>query len=263
MTKFVGYLPVGFPNFDISVQAFKVMIDAGVNVIEVGVPYSDPVMDGPTIQQATKVSIDAGFRFDDVYSLLSQISEYATWKSNVGQIAEPVPIFVMSYYNMLLKQGLDEFAKSAKYSGATGVIIPDLIPDEAEQWLAVAKAHGLQTVFLTAPNSTDARLDLVCKNATGFIYASSLLGTTGERSDTNQFSAAADIIGRVRAAKVRNIKTTPVYLGLGISNPQQAKDVAQFADGVIVGSRLVKALEVGLPELYSVASELSRAVHAV
>ncbi|MDR1861918.1 MAG: tryptophan synthase subunit alpha [Candidatus Ancillula sp.] len=261
MAKFVAYLPVGFPNFDVSLQAFKVLIDAGANVLEVGVPYSDPVMDGKTIQNATKVSIQNGFRFDDVYSLLNQIHEYATWKLNVGQISEPVQIFVMGYYNMFLKQGLENFAKSAGFNGATGVIIPDLIPDEAETWLEIAKSNNLQTVFLTSPNSTDSRLDLIVSKSSGFIYASSLLGTTGERDDSGQFKNAADIVGRVQAAKMRKIITTPVYLGLGVSTPEQARAISTFADGVIVGSRLVTALEKGLSELFGVAKSFAEAVH--
>ncbi|MDR0950592.1 MAG: tryptophan synthase subunit alpha [Candidatus Ancillula sp.] len=249
--KFIGYLPVSFPDFETSLSAFKVLIDNGVDILEVGVPYSDPVMDGPTIQKASKEAIENGFHIDDLYRLLSEIAQYIQGKKLETQM------YVMTYYNMVYRAEQNIFAEKLKENGVIGTIVPDLIPDESGEWVSASVRNGLKNVFLTAPNSTEERLDIVTKNSTGFVYASSLLGTTGAREDKNQFKTVGETIQKVRNSLDRMKKDTPVYLGLGVSNKKQASQISKFADGVIVGSRLIKALdEGGLEELAKVTQDI-------
>ncbi|MDR2082040.1 MAG: tryptophan synthase subunit alpha [Candidatus Ancillula trichonymphae] len=260
MVKFIAYLPVGFPDYEQSVEGFKTLVDAGANILELGVPYSDPVMDGETIQNATAVAIKSGFEMHDVFRAARELREYADQRYKLGQTQKKTEIYVMSYYNMLLKYGLSRFADELHNSGGTGTIVPDLIPDEADSWIRISRLKELNTVFLTSPNSPDERLDVVAQNSTGFVYAASLLGVTGARCDENQFSGVQEIIDRVRSALRRHNKDTPVYLGLGVSSGTQAATIASFADGVIVGSRFVKALDISTSELMAVASSIKMGI---
>lgn len=261
MSKFIGYLPVGFPDFDTSVQGFKTLIDAGADVLEVGIPYSDPVMDGATIQDATLKSIRGGFHIAQTFDLITQIQEYIELKMRSGQIHRRVEVYIMSYYNVLLKFGLSDFVDASFECGVAGLIIPDLIPDESGPLQKLLKNKSIKQVFLSAPNSTDERLDVVTASTSGFLYASSLLGTTGVREDGDQFDGVPALIDNIRKSQVRTMNYTPIYLGLGVSNAYQASRVAEHVDGVIVGSKLVQALESGLSQLFIIAKELSDAVH--
>jgi tryptophan synthase alpha chain len=219
----VGYLPAGFPSVDGGIAAIRAMVEHGVDVVEVGLPYSDPVMDGPTIQRATEAALAAGVRTADVLRTVEAVAELGA------------PVLVMSYWNPIERYGVDAFARDLARAGGAGLITPDLIPDEAEPWLRASDEHGLDRVFLVAPSSTDARLAMTAQRCRGFVYATSVMGVTGARDQTS--SAAPALVARVRAAT-----GLPVSVGLGVSNAAQAAEVAAFADGVIVGSALVRCL---------------------
>jgi tryptophan synthase alpha chain len=219
----VGYLPAGFPTVDDGIAAIRAMVEHGVDVVEVGLPYSDPVMDGPTIQRATEAALAAGVRTADVLRTVEAVAESG------------VPVLVMSYWNPIERYGVDAFARDLAAAGGAGLSTPDLIPDEAEPWLRASDEHGLDRVFLVAPSSTDARLAMTAGKCRGFVYATSVMGVTGARDQTS--SAAPALVGRVRA-----VSDLPVAVGLGVSNAAQAAEVAAFADGVIVGSALVRCL---------------------
>ncbi len=225
----VGYLPVGFPTVDRSVEALKTLVDHGVDIIELGLPYTDPVLDGPVVQAAAQGALDAGVRVHDVFRVLRELTDYAP----------QVPVVVMTYWNLVLKYGPDAFARDLAASGGVGLITPDLIPDEAAEWLAASDAHGgaggLDRVFLVAPSSTVERLRLTVNASRGFVYAASLMGVTGVRSEVG--SHAEQLVADTRAAGATN-----VCVGIGVSTGAQALEVGRYADGVIVGSALVRQL---------------------
>ncbi|GAA4218940.1 tryptophan synthase subunit alpha [Actinocatenispora rupis] len=222
----VGYLPAGFPSVDGAIEACRVMADAGVDVIEIGLPYSDPVMDGPVIQRASEQALAAGFRVADVFRTVEAVA------------ATGVPTLVMTYWNLVERQGAASFARDLASAGGAGLITPDLIPDEADDWLAASDEYGLDRVFLVAPSSTDRRIAETTAACRGFVYATSVMGVTGARAETSD--AAPALVARVRAAAGPD--SVPVGVGLGVSNGAQAAEVAGFADGVIVGSALVRCL---------------------
>lgn len=221
----VGYLPVGFPTVDRSIEALKTLIDHGTDIIELGVPYTDPVLDGPVIQAAAQGALDAGARVHDVFRVVRELTDYALH----------VPVLVMTYWNPVLKYGADAFARDLAAAGGAGLITPDLIPDEGADWIAASEAHGLDRVFLVAPSSTAERLRLTVGASRGFVYAASLMGVTGARSQVG--SRAEQLVADTRAAGATN-----VCVGLGVSTGAQATEVGRFADGVIVGSALVRPL---------------------
>ncbi|MBK6443028.1 MAG: tryptophan synthase subunit alpha [Actinomycetales bacterium] len=238
----VGYLPVGFPTVQTSIEAMVAMARAGADIIEVGVPYSDPLMDGPVIQRATETALEGGTRVDDVFEAVHAIS------------AAGAAAYVMTYWNLVLRRGVDRFAADLASAGGCGLITPDLIPDEAGEWLAASDAHGLDRVFLVAPSSTPERLAIATGACRGFVYAASTMGVTGTRETVG--SAAETVV-----AGTRGVTDLPVCVGLGVSNRAQAADVARFADGVIVGSALVSALgEGGIPALEALTRELAAGV---
>ena len=219
----VGYLPVGFPDVAGSLDAMKAMVDAGVDVVEVGVPYSDPVMDGPTIQAAAEQALRNGVRVRDVFEAVEAVASAGA------------PALVMTYWNPVERYGVERFAADLANAGGAGLITPDLIPDEAEPWLAASEQHGLDRVFLVAPSSTTARIASTVAVCRGFVYATAVMGVTGARESTS--TAAPTLVERVREAT-----DLPVGIGLGVSNGAQAAEVAGYADGVIVGSALVRCL---------------------
>jgi tryptophan synthase alpha chain len=219
----VGYLPAGFPTVDGGIDAIRAMVDAGVDVVEIGLPYSDPVMDGPTIQAAAQKALEGGFRTADVLRTVEAIAMAGA------------PALVMTYWNPIERYGVDRFAAALADAGGAGLITPDLIPDEAAEWIAAADARELDKVFLVAPSSTDARIAMTVEACRGFVYATAVMGVTGARSETS--TAAPALVERVR-----RIGGLPVGVGLGVSNGAQAAEVAQFADAVIVGSALVRCL---------------------
>lgn len=239
----IGYLPVGYPDVASSITAARAMVDAGVDVVELGLPYSDPVMDGPVIQHAVDLALTRGVRVADTLRAVEAVA------------ATGVPVLVMSYWNPVMRYGVDGFARDLAAAGGAGLITPDLIPDEAGEWIAASDAHGLDRVFLVAPSSTVERLALTARASRGFVYAASTMGVTGSRG------AVGEHAERLVAA-TRNAGAELVCVGLGVSNRAQAAQVAGFADGVIVGSALVRTLgdDASLDALRSLTGELAHGV---
>lgn len=232
----IAYLPAGFPSVDGAIDALSAMVDAGVDIVEVGFPYSDPVMDGPVIEAAAAQSLALGTSAADVLKTVSAVS------------ATGAATLVMSYWNPIERYGVDAFARDLAAAGGCGVITPDLSIDEAEDWLAAAAAHAIDPIFVVAPSSTPRRLTDVAGRCGGFVYAASTMGVTGTRDAVS--SAAPALV-----ARVREVTSLPVCVGLGVSSREQAAAVAAYADGVIVGSAFVRAL--------SHASTPSQGVEAV
>jgi tryptophan synthase alpha chain len=237
----IGYLPAGFPDLQTSIDAAVALAENGVDVIELGLPYSDPVMDGAVIQAATQQALSNGFRLRDGFTAVREITRRVD-----------VPVLVMTYWNPVLQYGVDRFADDLVAAGGAGLITPDLIPDEGAAWLAASERTGLDRVFLAAPSSTDARLRSTVGHSRGFVYAVSTMGITGARTDVD--AAARTLVGRLRDAGA-----TSACVGLGISSAAQVAEVLEYADGAIVGSALVKALaDGGVAEAGRVAAELAR-----
>lgn len=224
----VGYLPAGFPTVDGGITALRTMVEAGCDVIEVGLPYSDPVMDGPTIQAAAQQALDAGVRTVDVLRTVEAVA------------ATGVPTLVMTYWNPVERYGVDRFAQALYDAGGAGLITPDLTPDFAPEWIAAADARELDKVFLVAPSSTDERIALTTASCRGFVYATAVMGVTGARDATSDL--AGPLVSRTRTAIESAAPGLPVGVGLGVSNGAQAAEVASYADGVIVGSAFVRAV---------------------
>ncbi|MBO3085826.1 tryptophan synthase subunit alpha [Cellulomonas fengjieae] len=245
----IGYLPVGYPTVDGSVDAVRTMIDAGADVVELGMPYSDPGMDGPVIQRAVDAALAGGTKVRDTLRAVEEVS------------GRGAPVLVMTYWNLVLKYGVDAFARDLAAAGGAGMITPDLIPDEAGEWIAASDAYGLDRVFLVAPSSTPERLASTSAASRGFVYAASTMGVTGER--TTLGTRAEQLVADTRAAGAAH-----VCVGLGVSRPEQAAQVAGYADGVIVGSALVRALldapdpAAGLTELARVTAGLADGVRS-
>ena len=245
----IGYLPAGYPTVEGSIAACKAMIEGGVDIIEVGLPYSDPQMDGPVIQRAVQVALEAGVNTLDVLRVVE------------GVAATGAPTLVMSYWNPIERFGTDRFAKQLAEAGGAGTILPDLIPEEADDWLAAAEAHALDRVFLVAQTSTPERIALTTGVCRGFVYAASLMGVTGTRDAVS--GNAQGLVERTRAST-----DLPVCVGLGVSNGVQAAEVARFADGVIVGSAFVRRLleapdeAAGLTAVRDLARELAEGVRS-
>ena len=243
----IGYLPVGYPSVGVSIAAMIALVDGGCDIVEVGVPYSDPVMDGPTIQAAAEPAVRAGVGIADALTAVRAIAD-------AGAAA-----VTMTYWNPVERYGVERFAADLAASGGSGAITPDLIPDEAAPWIDASEAHGLDRVFLVAPSSTDRRIVATAAASRGFVYATALMGVTGARESVGD--AAATLVGRVRALAPE----VPVCVGLGVSSGEQAAHVAAFADGVIVGSALVRKLldapdERGVAAVRGLATELAAGV---
>jgi tryptophan synthase alpha chain len=247
----IGYLPAGYPSPAGAVDAIAAMVAAGVDVVEVGLPYSDPLMDGPTIQQAVEASLRAGTTTDDVLDTVRAVAAGGT------------PTLVMSYWNPIERCGPRRFAEGLASAGGAGVITPDLTPDEAAgpgtDWLAATDDAALDRIFLVAPSSTDDRLRYTAEHCRGFVYAASTMGVTGARASVG--AAAARLVERTRS-----VTDLPVCVGLGVSTGAQAAEVAAFADGVIVGSAFVRILldaatpQAGEKALAALAAELADGV---
>lgn len=220
---FIGYLPYGFPNPDVSLDALNTMVEHGVDAVEIGLPYSDPVMDGPVIQAASQLALNNGESINGVFKAVETVA-------NAGG----VPL-VMSYWNLIYHYGVERFARDFENAGGAGLITPDLIPDEAGEWIEASDRHGLDRVFLVSPDSSDARLASVAKNARGFVYAASRMGVTGERDTLS--TSPEQLVERTRQAGAKH-----VCVGIGVSTAEQAAKVGSYADGVIVGSALVHTL---------------------
>jgi tryptophan synthase alpha chain len=220
----IGCMPAGFPTVDASIASMMAMAEAGCDVIEVELPYSDPVMDGPVIQKASDIALAGGVRTRDTLRVMEAVASAG------------VPVVLMTYWNPIEKYGVHAFARDLAAAGATGLITPDLIPDEAGEWIAASDEHHVDRTFLVSPSSTDERVAMTVAQCRGFVYATALMGVTGARTSVSQ--AAPELVSRVRAADPQ----MPVGVGLGVGNGAQAAEVAAFADGVIVGSALVRCV---------------------
>lgn len=219
----IGYLPAGFPSQQECIDAISAMVEGGVDAIEIGFPYSDPVMDGPIIQAAADLSLRNGTGAKEVFSTLAAVTAMGT------------PAVVMTYWNPIERYGIENFAHSIAAAGGSGVITPDLTIEEAGDWRKAVLAENINSIFVVAPSTKDERLAAVTQECSGFIYAASLMGVTGTRTAVS--SSAKDLVERVR-----KVSDTPVAVGLGVSTQAQAHEVAQYADGVIVGSAFIKLL---------------------
>ncbi len=245
----IGYLPVGYPTVPGSVDAVRALIDAGADAVELGMPYTDPVMDGPIIQRAVDHSLRGGTRVRDTLTVVEQVA------------GRGAPILVMTYWNLVLRYGVQAYARDLASAGGAGLITPDLIPDEAADWIAASDAYGLDRVFLVAPSSTPERLATTVAASRGFVYAASTMGVTGERATVG--SRAEALVADTRAAGAAH-----VCVGVGVSTPEQAAQVATYADGVIVGSALVRALvdapdeSAGIDRLSHLTAQLAAGVRA-
>jgi len=240
----VGYLPAGYPSVDGAIDALVAMVEGGCDVIEIGLPYSDPVMDGPTIQRAVDAALAGGVRIADVMRTVEAVAKTG------------VPTLIMTYWNPIERHGVDRFARELAAAGGAGVITPDLTPEEAGPWLEATKTHGIDTVFVVAPSSSPERIAIVSGVTTGFVYAAAVMGVTGARTEVG--TAAEHLVARVRASH-----DGPVAVGIGVSTGQQAAEVASYADGVISGSAFVKCLldaetpEQGVHAVGRLAAELA------
>lgn len=236
-SSLIGYLPTGYPDVPTSIAAMTTLVENGCDIVEVGVPYSDPGMDGPTIAAAAATALQGGVRVRDTLAAVEAISDAG------GRAV------VMTYWNPVLRYGVDAFARDLAAAGADGLITPDLIVDEADEWLAASDAHGLDRIFLVAPSSTAQRLAETVKATRGFVYAASTMGVTGARDAVSD--AAPELVRRVRA-----VSDIPVGVGLGVRSREQAAEIGSYADGVIVGSALVSALSDSLSALGDLTTEL-------
>jgi tryptophan synthase alpha chain len=237
----VGYLPAGYPTVDGSAELLNGMLDAGCDLVEIGVPYSDPVIDGPVIQAAAGTALSAGFRLRDVFTVVERVT------SAGGKAV------VMTYWNPVFHYGVDRFARDLAAAGGLGIITPDLIPDEAEDWIEASTAHGLDRIFLVAPSSTEERIASTTAASSGFVYATAVMGVTGARDSVG--AGAAGLVARARAHT-----SLPIGVGLGVRSGEQAAEIAGFADAVIVGSAFVSKAGEGLGEVQKLAAELAEGV---
>lgn len=243
------YLPVGYPNLELSIKAAKTAVAAGADIIELGLPYTDPGMDGPVIEAAAQEALAQGVRIADVFRAVDEVA------------ATGAPTLVMTYYNPVFRYGVADFARDLAANNGAGLITADLTPDEAGEWQEAADAHDLDKVFVVAPSSTDERLRITAAAGRGFLYAASTMGVTGTRESVGQ--AAQDLVRRCRDAGAER-----VCVGLGVSTAEHAAQVAAYADGVIVGSAAVKALasgdteDEGLAALHELITDLAEGVRS-
>ena len=245
----VGYLPAGFPSVPGAIAAATAMAEAGADIIEIGLPYSDPLIDGPVIQEATTRALAGGTRVADVLRTVAALA------------GAGVPTLVMTYWNPVDHYGVAAFARDLAGAGGSGLITPDLTPEEAGPWQEAAAEHGLDPVFLVAPSSSRERIKLITSACGGFVYAASLMGTTGTRD-----AVSGQAAGLVR--RVRECTSLPVAVGLGVRDRAQAAQVVGFADGVIVGSAFVRRLldapdeATGIAAVRELAADLAGGVRA-
>jgi tryptophan synthase alpha chain len=237
----IGYLPTGYPDVATSIDAMVGLVESGCDIVEVGIAYSDPGMDGPTIARATEAALRGGVRVRDALTAVQEISK-------AGGHA-----VVMTYWNPVLRYGLDAFSRDLAAAGGLGLITPDLIPDEAQDWFEASDRHGLDRIFLVAPSSTPQRLAATVAASRGFVYAASTMGVTGARDAVS--GAAPQLV-----ARVREVSDIPVGVGLGVRSREQAAQIASYADGVIVGSALVSALDGGVAAVRMLTEELAQGV---
>jgi tryptophan synthase alpha chain len=238
----IGYLPTGYPDVPTSIDAMTALVESGCDIVEVGIPYSDPGMDGPTIARATEAALRGGVRVRDSLRAVGAVSDAG------GRAV------VMTYWNPVLRYGVDAFARDLAAAGGLGMITPDLIPDEAAEWLAASDNHRLDRIFLVAPSSTPQRLATTVEASRGFVYAASTMGVTGARDAVSR--TAPELVQRVK-----EVSDIPVGVGLGVRSREHAAEIAAYADGVIVGSALVSALgDGGVAKVRTLTEELADGV---
>lgn len=243
----IAYIPAGFPSQVGCAKAIQALADAGVDAIEIGFPYSDPVMDGPVIQEAADISLKGGTKAADVFAALKVASSTG------------VAAVVMTYWNPIAKYGVEKFAQSIADNGGSGVITPDLTIEESDAWISATKKSGINPIYVVAPSTKDDRLQNVTAKTGGFVYAASMMGVTGTRDAVA--STASELV-----ARVRTVTDLPISVGLGVSTREQAKSLAAYADGVIVGSAFIKLLleakseQEGLDAISHLAKELALGV---
>lgn len=229
-TAFIGYLPAGFPTIEESIEAAVELGNNGADIIEIGLPYSDPVMDGEVIQKATAQALENGFRVADVFHIIKEITSRTD-----------AAVVIMTYWNLVDRMGVDQFAQRLAEAGGAGLVTPDLVPEEADEWFEASDKYGLDRIFLTAPSSPDERVKLTIDSSRGFVYAVSVMGITGARREVS--SAAERVVRRAHDAGAPR-----VCVGLGISEPQHVAEIGGYADGAIVGTALVTALRDNGPQ---------------
>ncbi|MEL6405303.1 MAG: tryptophan synthase subunit alpha [Chloroflexota bacterium] len=239
---FLPYFPIGYPDYEASLDAIEVMAEAGVDGFEIGVPFSDPLADGPTIQEATQIALQNGIGVKNCLQAVETLRG-----KGIDQ-----PMMMMSYANPLIAYGINKFVQDAKAAGADGLIVPDLPPEEASMFADICRKENMALIFFLAPTSNDKRMELVAENATGFIYVLSLTGITGARE-----SMAADL--REFIAKIREKTDTPLVLGFGISKPEHVRELHDMVNGFIVGSALVKAGKEGTDSVRELTQSLRKA----
>jgi len=243
---FIAYITAGDPNLNTTQRLVPALENAGVDIIELGIPFSDPLADGPTIQAASERALKAGATLKKVFALVARLRKKSA-----------IPIVFMTYYNPVLRYGLGRFFDSCKECGVDGVIAPDLPCEEAKELVRLGRKKGIATIFLAAPTSTAASIKAIAKNSSGFIYYVSLTGVTGARS-----KLASDIASNIR--RIKAVTDKPVAVGFGVSNPGQASQLAGTADGVIVGSAIVKIIGEKkdiISRVSKFARSLSKAIH--
>lgn len=246
----IPFFVIGDPDEQTSFELVKTAIDAGADVLELGIPFSDPVADGPTIQKADIRAMQAGMTPAKAIEFIRRVSNY-----------KPLPIGLLVYYNLIYQYGIEAFFTEFKKAGGTSVLVADLTVDDADEIIPAAEASGLETVFMVTPNTSDQRIEVLTENTTGFIYTVSLMGTTGERSGVSDL--IKPLIERLKAKTDK-----PICVGFGISTPEHAKEIADAgADGVIIGSRIVRFIEDNLNDKdqmkRQIAAFISRVVQAL
>lgn len=236
----IPFFVIGDPDYQTSLEVVKAAIDSGADVLELGIPFSDPIADGPTIQKADIRSINAGM---NVHKALEFIREIKSYKD--------IPIGLLMYYNLIFQYGTDKFFTDFHKAGVNSILIADLSIDDADEVLAPAKAAGLDTVFMVTPNTDTERIKLIASKTTGFIYTVSLLGVTGSRD------SLSDTVGEL-VNKLKKLTDVPICVGFGISKPEHAVEVAKAgADGVIIGSRIVRIIEDNLGNRGKIAEQVA------
>ena len=241
----IGYLPIGYPDLETSIAAAIAMAENGADVLELGVPYSDPVMDGLVIQEATQTALAGGFRLAHVFEAVRRVSA-----------AVDAPVLVMTYWNPVVQYGVERFARELSEAGGAGLITPDITPDSAAEWIETSARFGLDRVFLAAPTSSDERLRMISEQSAGFVYTVSTMGITGER-------ASLDAAARVLTARLREAGCELACVGIGISNAEHVATTLEYADGAIVGTAFVRALrDGGVDRLAAVVREIAEGTAA-
>lgn len=237
---FIPFITACDPDLETTYQLLIELAASGADIIELGVPFSDPVADGPVIQRASERALRHGFGLDEILSLVARV-----------RVKTDVPVVLFSYFNPLLQFGLGRLSREAAGAGVDGLLVTDLVPEEAEEFATLLRARKLDMIFLVAPTTTDERLQMVASRATGFIYAVSRAGVTGAR---DEMSLDAETL----VARVRRFSNLPVAVGFGISSAEQVKDVWRYADAAVVGSAIVAEIERGADDLVKRVGEFAR-----